>query len=132
MRISDWSSDVCSSDLVAAREQIEAVYDARFYRMWCFYLASAITAFRHSDHCNFQIQLARQRDALPITRRYLEQTEDRYRALDAAPRAQAAEQRALDAALAAPDRGPQGCQKLPATHRILAETAQPPTSHKSK
>src|SRR3546814_12529998 len=47
---------------VAAREQIEAVYDARFYRMWCFYLASAITAFRHSDHCNFQIQLARQRD----------------------------------------------------------------------
>src|SRR3546814_11790421 len=92
MRISDWSSDVCSSDLVlrlhyaytleawydrtvAAREQIEAVYDARFYRMWCFYLASAITAFRHSDHCNFQIQLARQRDALPITRRYLDQTE---------------------------------------------------------
>ncbi len=76
---------------VAARAEIEAVYDARFYRMWCFYLASAITAFRHSDHCNFQIQLTRQRDALPITRRYLDQTEDRYRAFEARPRVQAAE-----------------------------------------
>ncbi|HVI98821.1 MAG TPA: cyclopropane-fatty-acyl-phospholipid synthase family protein [Sphingomonas sp.] len=76
---------------VAAREQIEAIYDARFYRMWCFYLASAITAFRHSDHCNFQIQLAKQRDAVPLTRRYMDETEDRYRALDAAPRVEAAE-----------------------------------------
>src|SRR3546814_19400565 len=64
---------------VAAREQIEAVYDARFYRMWCFYLASALTAFRHSDHCNFQIQLARPRAALPYTRPSPPQPQDRDR-----------------------------------------------------
>jgi cyclopropane-fatty-acyl-phospholipid synthase len=62
----------------AAREEIERIYDSRFFRMWSFYLASAITAFRHGGHCNFQIQLAPRRDTVPITRRYMERTEDRY------------------------------------------------------
>jgi cyclopropane-fatty-acyl-phospholipid synthase len=66
---------------VAARREIEALYDARFFRMWTFYLASAIGAFRHGGHCNFQVQLARRRDSVPITRRYQETIEDRYRTM---------------------------------------------------
>ena len=65
----------------AARAQIEALYDARFYRMWCWYLAGAIMAFRHDGHVNFQIQLAKKRDSLPITRDYMQEAEQRYRAL---------------------------------------------------
>lgn len=76
---------------VTARREIEALYDARFFRMWTFYLAGAITAFRHGGHCNFQIQLARRRDAVPITRRYQERTEDRYRMADEPIFAEAAE-----------------------------------------
>jgi cyclopropane-fatty-acyl-phospholipid synthase len=53
------------------RPEIEALYDARFFRMWEFYLAGAIVAFRHDDHAVFQLQLARWRDAVPITRDYL-------------------------------------------------------------
>ena len=63
----------------AARAQIEALYDARFYRMWCWYLAGAIMAFRHDGHVNFQIQLTKKRDTLPITRDYMQEAEARYR-----------------------------------------------------
>ncbi len=64
----------------AVREQIVALYDERFYRMWIFYLAGAITAFRNDGHCNYQIQLARRRDAVPLTRDYIAEAETRYRA----------------------------------------------------
>ncbi len=55
----------------AKRAEIVALYDERFYRMWEFYLAGAIIAFRHDDHAVFQLQLSRERDAVPITRDYL-------------------------------------------------------------
>ena len=64
----------------ARRAEIEALYDARFFRMWSFYLASAIIAFRHDGHMNAQIQLARHRDAVPLTRDYIGETEKLYRA----------------------------------------------------
>lgn len=64
---------------VAARTAIEALYDARFYRMWLFYLAGAICAFRNDGHMNVQIQLTRRRDALPITRDYMAEAERGYR-----------------------------------------------------
>jgi len=57
--------------VVTAREKITALYDERFFRMWQFYLAGAIAAFRHDAHLNFQIQLTRQRDSLPLTRDYM-------------------------------------------------------------
>lgn len=56
---------------VAAREAIVALYDERFFRMWQFYLAGAIVAFRHDAHLNFQMQLTRRRETLPITRDYM-------------------------------------------------------------
>ena len=55
----------------AKKAEIVALYDERFYRMWEFYLAGAIMAFRHDDHVVWQIQLARKRDAVPVTRDYL-------------------------------------------------------------
>jgi len=64
---------------LAAREAIEALYDARFFRMWTFYLAGAICAFEHDGHMNVQVQLTRRRDALPITRDYIAAAEARYR-----------------------------------------------------
>ncbi len=55
----------------ARRSEIEALYDARFFRMWEFYLAGAIMAFRHDDHCVFQLLMARERDSVPLTRDWL-------------------------------------------------------------
>jgi len=56
---------------VAAREQIEALYDERFFRMWTLYLAGAATVFENGGMVNYQIQYARSRRALPITRDYM-------------------------------------------------------------
>ncbi len=55
----------------ANRAQIEAMYDARFARMWEFYLISAEMMFRTGSQLVFQMQLSRQRDAAPITRDYI-------------------------------------------------------------
>ena len=64
---------------VAAREAIVALYDERFYRMWTFYLAGAITAFRHGGLVNYQVQYIRDRHTLPITRDYMAGAEARLR-----------------------------------------------------
>ena len=50
---------------------LEALLDARFVRMWRFYLAASEASFRHGRQDVFQIQLARAVDAVPITRDYL-------------------------------------------------------------
>jgi cyclopropane-fatty-acyl-phospholipid synthase len=55
----------------AARAAILSLYDERFYRMWEFYLAGAVCAFTQDAHVNFQLQLTRRRDTLPITRNYM-------------------------------------------------------------
>lgn len=47
--------------VVASEAAIVALYDERFFRMWQFYLAGALVAFRHDAHLNFQIQLSRRR-----------------------------------------------------------------------
>ena len=53
------------------RAEIVALYDERFFRMWQFYLAGALVAFRHGGMVNYQVQYIRRRDALPITRDYM-------------------------------------------------------------
>ena len=50
---------------------IPTMFDGRFRRMWEFYLAGAELGFRHGGHMVFQIQLAKKRDATPLTRDYL-------------------------------------------------------------
>src|SRR3954449_869122 len=70
-----------------ARAEIEAMYDARFYRLWEFYLAGGIVMFENGAGCNYQIQFIRDRRALPITRDYMAEAEARYRAIAAEPAA---------------------------------------------
>jgi cyclopropane-fatty-acyl-phospholipid synthase len=71
---------------LAERERIQALYDERFCRMWEFYLAGSEMAFRHQGHIVFQMQLARQIDAVPLTRDYMFEFERRAEA----PKAKAA------------------------------------------
>ena len=63
--------------VTAHEAEISALYDARFFRMWQFYLAGAISAFRHDGHLVFQLQLTRKRNAVPITRTYMAEDEER-------------------------------------------------------
>ena len=53
------------------RERIRALYDERFCRMWELYLVGAEMAFRRDGHLNFQMQLAKQVDTVPLTRDYI-------------------------------------------------------------
>ena len=61
----------------ARAEEAERLYDARFVRMWRWYLAGCEMNFRHHRQVVFQIQLARRKDAVPITRDYLHRAEER-------------------------------------------------------
>ncbi|SMP51844.1 cyclopropane-fatty-acyl-phospholipid synthase [Novosphingobium panipatense] len=60
---------------VANKEAIVRLYDERFYRMWIFYLSGATAAFESGGMCNYQVQYARSRHALPITRTYMVESE---------------------------------------------------------
>jgi cyclopropane-fatty-acyl-phospholipid synthase len=60
-----------SRNFKANRDQVKAIYDERFCRMWEFYLAGAEVAFRRQDHMIAQLQLARRQDAAPLTREYM-------------------------------------------------------------
>ncbi|WP_037498891.1 SAM-dependent methyltransferase [Sphingomonas jaspsi] len=62
-----------------AKADIVAMYDERFYRMWEFYLAGGIVMFESGAACNYQVQYIRDRNALPITRDYMAEAEQRYR-----------------------------------------------------
>ena len=70
----------------AHRDEIVALYDERFCRMWECYLAGAEMGFRYGGHMNFQLQLTKSIDALPMTRDYMGEAE---RALATAARAAA-------------------------------------------
>jgi cyclopropane-fatty-acyl-phospholipid synthase len=61
------------------RAKIEKLYDARFFRMWEFYLAGGIVGFENGAMCNYQVQYIRDRRAVPITRDYMAEAEARYR-----------------------------------------------------
>src|SRR5690606_26605202 len=56
---------------MANRARAVEIYDERFARMWEFYLAGSEASFRWQDMVNFQIQLAKRRDTLPLTRDYM-------------------------------------------------------------
>lgn len=62
------------------RDEIAALYDERFCRMWEFYLCGCEASFRFGHSVVMQFQLARQIDTAPITRDYL------YRAQEAGAR----------------------------------------------
>ena len=55
------------------QDEVRALYDDRFVRMWRFYLAACEQTFRHGPQADFQFQLSRKIDAVPLTRDYLYQ-----------------------------------------------------------
>jgi len=55
----------------ANRDKVAAMFDEKFCRMWEFYLIISEFSFRYGKHMNFQIQLSKNVDALPITRDYM-------------------------------------------------------------
>ncbi|MDD2704787.1 MAG: cyclopropane-fatty-acyl-phospholipid synthase [Acidocella sp.] len=63
----------------ANRDAICTIYDQRFCRMFEFYLSASELAFRLTDHMNFQIQILRQQEALPLTRDYIYEQEHQAR-----------------------------------------------------
>jgi len=55
----------------ANRTVIASLYDERFCRMFELYLAGSEVAFRRRGFMNFQIQLTRRIDAVPLARDYM-------------------------------------------------------------
>ena len=69
---------------MARRGEALALYDARFCRMWEFYLSMSEAAFRYQDIAIFQVQLARRQEAVPLTRDYIAEREAALRQREAA------------------------------------------------
>jgi cyclopropane-fatty-acyl-phospholipid synthase len=55
----------------ANRDAIASLYDERFCRMWEFYLCGAELSFRREGGMVFQIQLAHDQAAVPLSRDYI-------------------------------------------------------------
>jgi cyclopropane-fatty-acyl-phospholipid synthase len=70
---------------LAHRDEVLRLYDARFLRMWEFYLACSEMAFRRQNMMVFQIQLAKRQGVVPITRDYIAKAEARLRGREAKP-----------------------------------------------
>ena len=68
--------------LTARSEEIKALYDERFFRMWEFYLALCEIGFRRRRNMVFQMQIARRFEIVPLTRSYMDDVE---RQAEAAP-----------------------------------------------
>ncbi len=64
---------------MAHKDQVLTFFDERFIRLWEFYLVSSEVSFRVGIHDNFQIQLSKKLESLPITRGYMAEAEDALR-----------------------------------------------------
>lgn len=78
--LAEWYRRTCLHEA-----EITALYDARLFRMWQFYLAGAEQSFRHGNMVNFHIQSVKRRTAVPMTRNYMSVEAARLSALDEAP-----------------------------------------------
>jgi cyclopropane-fatty-acyl-phospholipid synthase len=58
------------------RDEIAGRFGERFRRMWEFYLATSEASFRSGVHVNYQLQLSRTLEALPLARDYLYEREE--------------------------------------------------------
>ena len=71
---------------MARRDEAVRLYDERFARMWEFYLACSEMSFRRQNLMNFQIQITKRQDVVPITRDYITREEARLREIERAKR----------------------------------------------
>ena len=53
------------------KEQIIKMFDAKFFRMWEFYLASSESAFKWGDQVVYQFQITKNYTSTPTTRDYI-------------------------------------------------------------
>jgi cyclopropane-fatty-acyl-phospholipid synthase len=67
---------------MARREEAVRLYDERFARMWEFYLASSEMSFRKQNLMNFQIQLSKRQNVVPMTRDYIVREEAKLRGIE--------------------------------------------------
>ena len=67
---------------LAHRDEAARLYDARFVRMWEFYLAAAEMSFREQALMVFQIQITKRQGVVPMTRDYIAAEEARLRELE--------------------------------------------------
>jgi len=63
-------------------EKAAGLYDERFCRMWEFYLAGSEISFRNQGMMNFQIQITKNLEAVPLTRTYIGEAEEALRKRD--------------------------------------------------
>ena len=56
---------------VANEDKARELYDERFCRMWRYYLIACEMTFRHNRQAVYQVQLAHDQSAVPLTRAYL-------------------------------------------------------------
>ena len=80
LTLAEWYRRTCQHEA-----EITALYDARLFRMWQFYLAGAEQSFRFGNMVNFHVQSVKRRNVLPMTRDYIAQEFARLTALDEAP-----------------------------------------------
>jgi len=80
LTLAEWYRRTCLHEA-----EITALYDARLFRMWQFYLAGAEQSFRHGSMVNFHIQSVKQRGAVPMTRDDIGQQFARLSSGEAAP-----------------------------------------------
>ncbi len=62
------------------RDQAVKIYDERFCRMWEFYLVAAELGFLHGSNMVFQLLISKDRQAVPVLRDYVTDTEREMRA----------------------------------------------------
>jgi cyclopropane-fatty-acyl-phospholipid synthase len=62
-------------------DEIVALYDERFYRLYLFYLAASMTMFTDGAMVVYQLQYLRSRYAAPIVRDYMFEAEGRLRSV---------------------------------------------------
>ena len=55
----------------ARRDEVTAIYDERFCRMWELYLVICEMGFRYENLMVFQIQLSKSLETVPLTRDYM-------------------------------------------------------------
>lgn len=67
---------------IANWDDVAKAKGVRFCRMWEFYLAGAEAAFRFENLMVFQIQMAKSRDSVPLTRDYVYAEEECLRSRD--------------------------------------------------
>jgi cyclopropane-fatty-acyl-phospholipid synthase len=70
---------------IANREAAKAMYDERFCRMWELYLLGCESAFLTGNLAVMQLQLGRERDAVPLVRDYMAEETERLKQRESAP-----------------------------------------------